>query len=123
MEKKRVLIVDDSPYILKTLAAILEKHNCEVVGQAGNGLEGVRLYRELMPDFMTLDLVMPQMGGMQTLQLIKRIDDKAKVIIVSSMTDQTKIVECVRLGALHYILKPFDEDSVVDMLRRYIFAI
>lgn len=123
MDKKRVLLVDDSPYILKTLAGILARHDCEVVGQATNGLEAVKLYRELNPDFVTLDLVMPQMGGMQTLQLLKRIDANAKVIIVSSMTDQSKIVECIRLGALHYVLKPFDEDAVVDMLRRHIFSI
>lgn len=122
MVKKRVLIVDDSPYILKTLAATLENHNCEVVGRAANGLEAVRLYREVKPDFVTLDLVMPQMGGMQTLQLLKRIDPAAKVIIISSMTDQAKIVECVRLGALHYILKPFDDDAISEVLRKFIFV-
>jgi len=121
MDKKRALLVDDSPYILKTLAAILERHGCLVAGQATNGLEAVRLYRELKPDFVTLDLVMPQMGGIQTLQLLKRIDDKAKVVIVSSIADQSKIVECVRMGAIHYILKPFEEDAVVDMLRHHIF--
>lgn len=123
MAKKRALLVDDSPYILRTLAALLAARDCEVVGQAGNGLEAVRLYRELSPDFVTLDLVMPQMGGMQTLQLLKRIDPAAKVIIVSSMTDQSKIVECIRLGALHYVLKPFDEEAVDAMLRKYIFTL
>lgn len=122
MSSKRALLVDDSPYILRTLAAILTERGCEVVGQAGNGLEAVRLYRELKPDFVTLDLVMPQMGGMQTLQLLKRIDPAAKVIIVSSMTDQSKIVECIRLGALHYVLKPFDEEAVDAMLRKFIFT-
>lgn len=122
MSSKRALLVDDSPYILRTLAAILTERGCEVVGQAGNGLEAVRLYRELKPDFVTLDLVMPQMGGMQTLQLLKRIDPNAKVIIVSSMTDQSKIVECIRLGALHYVLKPFDEEAVDAMLRKFIFT-
>lgn len=122
MSAKRALLVDDSPYILRTLAAILTERGCEVVGQAGNGLEAVRLYRELKPDFVTLDLVMPQMGGMQTLQLLKRIDPAAKVIIVSSMTDQSKIVECIRLGALHYVLKPFDEEAVDAMLRKFIFT-
>jgi two-component system chemotaxis response regulator CheY len=65
---------------------------------------------------------MPQMGGIQTLQLLKRVDDKAKVIIVSSMADQSKIVECVRLGAVHYILKPFEEVAIKDMLKRFIFV-
>lgn len=122
MAKKRILIVDDSPYILKTLASILEKHECEVVGKAMSGLEAVRLYRELKPDLVTLDLVMPQMGGMQTLQLIKRIDENAKVVIVSSMADQAKIIECIKLGAIHYILKPFEEEAILAVLRKFLFT-
>ena len=122
MEKKRVLIVDDSPYIQKSLAKILEAHDCEVAGMASNGLEAVKLFRELKPDFVTLDLVMPQMGGMQTLQLLKRIDPAAKVVMVSSLAEKEKIIDCARLGASHYVIKPFDETSVVEMLRRVVFS-
>lgn len=122
MEKKKVLIVDDSPYIQKSLAKILEAHHCEVVGTASNGLEAVRMFNELRPDFVTLDLIMPQMGGVQTLQLLKRIAPEVKVIMVSSMAEKEKIIECARFGASHYILKPFDEDAVVETLRKVIFA-
>ena len=121
MEKKKALVVDDSPYIQKSLAKILEAHHCEVVGTASNGLEAVRLFNELRPDFVTLDLVMPQMGGFQTLQLLKRLSPSVKVIMVSSLADKEKILECVRLGASHYIIKPFDEDSVVETLRKVVF--
>jgi two-component system chemotaxis response regulator CheY len=118
---KSVIIVDDSPYIIKSLEKILSKNGCEVIGRASNGLEAIKLYKELTPDFVTLDLVMPQMGGIQTLQLLKRIDPKAKVIMVSSMSDKEKIVECVKLGAKHYILKPFDEKTVLEVITQVVF--
>ena len=118
---KRGLVVDDSPYIQKELTKILEKHGCEIVGTASNGLEAVKRYKELKPDFVTLDLVMPQMGGLQTLVLLKKIDLQALVIMVSSMSGKDKIVECARAGASHYILKPFDEEKVVEILNKVVF--
>ncbi|GAB4269643.1 MAG: chemotaxis protein CheY [Deferrisomatales bacterium] len=118
---KRALVVDDSPYIRKQLGKILEKHGCEVVATAANGLEAVKKYKELRPDFVTLDIVMPQMGGIQTLALLKKIDPGATVIMVSSMSSRDKIVECSKAGARHYILKPFEEDKVVEVLQKVVF--
>ena len=119
--EKRALVVDDSPYIQKELTKILEKNRCRVVGTASNGLEAVKKYKELKPDFVTLDLVMPQMGGVQTLVLLKKIDPEAVVIMVSSMSGKDKIVECARAGASHYILKPFEEEKVKEVLDRVLF--
>lgn len=120
--EKQGLVVDDSPYIQKELTKILEKNGCRVVATASNGLEAVKRYKELKPDFVTLDLVMPQMGGMQTLVLLKKIDPKAIVIMVSSMSGKDKIVECARAGASHYILKPFEEEKIVEVLNKVVFA-
>ncbi len=119
--EKRAIVVDDSPYIQKELSRILEKNGCKVVATASNGLEAVKKYKELQPDFVTLDLVMPQMGGIQTLMLLKKIDPNAVVIIVSSMSSKDKIVECARAGASHYILKPFEEEKIAEVLTRVIF--
>ena len=118
---KRAMVVDDSPYIQKELSKILEKHGCEVVATASNGLEAVKKYKELKPDFVTLDLVMPQMGGIQTLVLLKKIDPGSVVIMVSSMSGKDKIVECARAGASHYILKPFEEEKVAEVLQKVVF--
>ena len=119
---KRALVVDDSPYIQKELSKILENHGCEVVGTAANGLEGVKKYKELKPDFVTLDLVMPQMGGIQTLTLLKKIDPDATVIMVSSMSGKDKIMECAKAGAKHYILKPFEDEKIAEVLNKVVFA-
>lgn len=118
---KRAMVVDDSPYIQKQLMKILENHGCEVVATASNGLEAIKKYKELKPDFVTLDLVMPQMGGIQTLVLLKKIDPGALVIMVSSMSAKDKIMECAKAGASHYILKPFEEDKVVAVLNKIVF--
>ena len=119
---KRALVVDDSPYIQKELGKILERNGCQVVATASNGIEAVKKYKEVRPDFVTLDLVMPQMGGLQTLVLLKKIDPGATVIMVSSMSSREKIVECARAGAKHYILKPFEEEKVVEILNKVVFG-
>jgi len=118
---KRAVVVDDSPYIQKQLVKILENLGCEVVGTASNGLEAIKKYKELKPDFITLDLVMPQMGGIQALALLKKIDPEVLVIMVSSMSGKDKIVECAKAGASHYILKPFEEDKVAAVLNKVVF--
>ncbi len=120
---KRALVVDDSPYIQKELARILERNGCQVVATASNGIEAVKKYKEVHPDFVTLDLVMPQMGGLQTLVLLKKIDPGATVIMVSSMSSREKIVECAKAGAKHYILKPFEEEKVVEVLNKVVFGL
>jgi two-component system chemotaxis response regulator CheY len=119
---KQALVVDDSLYIQKELSKILEKNGCQVVGTAANGLEAVKKYKELNPDFVTLDMVMPQMGGIQTLVLLKKIDPQAVVIMVSSLSGKDKIVECARAGASHYILKPFEEEKVAEVLQKVVFS-
>ena len=119
---KRAIVVDDSSYIVKELSKLLEKCGCEVVGTANNGLDAVKKYKELKPDFITLDLVMPQMGGLQTLTLLKKIDTDVVAIMVSSMSAKDKIVECAKAGASHYILKPFEEDKVREVLDKVVFT-
>lgn len=117
---KRAILVDDSPYIVKELARILTTHGYEIAGTASNGLEAIKKYKEEKPDFVIMDLVMPQMGGLQTLLLLKKIDPECTVIMTSSLSGKDKIVECAKAGASHYILKPFEEDKVLEVLNKII---
>lgn len=116
---KRVLVVDDSVFQRDVLKMLLQSHGYAVVGEAGDGEEAVRLFSELQPDVVTLDIVMPGMDGVDTLQKIKEITPDARVIMVSSISDKDRIVECRRLGAEYYILKPFDQDKVIDVIQKY----
>ncbi|MFZ5862659.1 MAG: response regulator [Nitrospirota bacterium] len=114
---KKVLVVDDSSFMRSALKDILEKLGYQVVGTAENGIEAVAKYRDLKPDIVTLDIIMPQMGGLQGLKLLKSVNPHAVVVMVSSMTDRESVTECVKAGAAHYLLKPFDETKVAEVMK------
>ena len=115
---KRVLVVDDSSFMRQALKTIMEKLGHTVIGTAENGIDAVAKYRDLKPDIVTLDIVMPQMGGLQGLKLLKSVDPNAVVVMVSSMADKESVVECAKAGAKHYLLKPFDEAKVGAVMKR-----
>jgi two-component system chemotaxis response regulator CheY len=100
------------------LKIILEKLGYVVVGTAENGIDAVAKYRDLEPDVVTLDIVMPQMDGVQTLKLLRSVDPNAVVVMVSSLTDQEAGVECAKAGATQYLLKPFDQTKVAEVMQR-----
>jgi two-component system chemotaxis response regulator CheY len=115
---KKILVVDDSSFMRNALKEILEKLGYRVVGMAENGVEALARYRDLKPDVVTLDIVMPQMGGLQGLKLIKSFDPHAVVVMVSSMDDRGSVTECAKAGATHYRLKPFDQTKVAEVMKR-----
>lgn len=113
---QRVLIVDDAAFMRMSLKTILEKNGFEVAGEAENGKIGVMKYKELNPDIVTLDITMPEMGGLATLKEIKKIDNNAKVIIVSAMGQEGYVREAIMCGAKSFIVKPFTNEHVVKVL-------
>lgn len=113
-------IVDDSSFMRNSLKAMLDKLGFEVVGTAENGVDALAKYRDLKPDLVTLDIIMPQMGGLQGLKLLKSVDPNAVIVMASSMSDKESVVECVKAGAKHYLLKPFDETKVADVMKKVV---
>ncbi|MGA9228433.1 MAG: response regulator, partial [Mesobacillus sp.] len=81
----RILIVDDAKFMRITLTNILKKADHEIVGEAENGSEAVRLYRELKPDLVTMDITMPEMSGLDAVKEIKKDFKDAKIIMCSAM--------------------------------------
>lgn len=114
----KVLIVDDSRTSRKVLKNILAAHDFEVVGEGTNGEEGVKLYKELNPDIVTLDITMPVMDGVSALKEIMAFDKNAKVVMVTAAGQQGNVVEAIKIGAAEFVTKPFDEDVIVDVLVR-----
>lgn len=110
----RVLVVDDSPLIRELITDALSAHReMEVVGVAGDGVEALQLMDELRPDVVTLDLQMPRMGGLETLdEMLKR--NPLPVIVVSSLTQRAADVtlEALQRGALDYVAKPQGTDAM-----------
>lgn len=113
---KRVLIVDDAAFMRLSLRMILERNGFEVVGEAENGAVGVKKYKELKPDVVTMDITMPVMDGIHGLKEIMEFDPQAKVIMVSAVGQKPYICEAVLLGSKSFIVKPFKEEHVVKVI-------
>lgn len=113
----RVLIVDDAAVARLSLKSILEKHNCSVIGEADNGINAIKKYRELHPDIVTMDITMPELDGIGAVKEIIAIDPKAKIIMVSAMGQKTMVIDAIQAGAKGFIVKPFKEDAVASALK------
>lgn len=112
-----VMIVDDSKTSRSVLRNILEEHNYEVIAEAANGEEGVEKYQEYSPDFVTLDITMPVMDGIETLVKIKDFDPDAKVIMVTAAGQKHKMLEAIKLGAVEFVTKPFETEQIISILK------
>lgn len=113
---KKILIVDDSAFMRKVLRDIFESAGFTHFIEAANGQEAIDKYRSEKPDFMFLDVIMPDVNGMDVLRAIGR---EAKVIVVSAVGQKEMIDEAKALGALDYVVKPFDREQVLDKAQKY----
>ncbi len=114
----RLLIVDDAMFMRRMLIDILEKGGHTVCGEAATGKEAVELYKELKPDLVTMDIIMPDMSGIEAVKEIKKIDPDAKILMVSAMGQQALVLEAVQSGAKDYIVKPFQPSRVLESIGR-----
>lgn len=118
--QKTVLIVDDIPFVRKTLKQILINQGYRIVGEAETGEEAVQLYRETKPTIVTMDLVMPMMSGVEATKRILQSDPSAVIVILSAMMQENLVTEAILAGAKDYIMKPFQTDEVARVLKQAI---
>ena len=118
MHKKRFLIVDDSPAVIKRLTLILEALGHEVVGTAMSGVEAVALAAELRPDAITMDIQMPQMDGLEATKQIFRDHPEQPVIIITAHGQESTVVDAIAAGAQYSICKPIEKDKVAEVLEK-----
>jgi two-component system chemotaxis response regulator CheY len=107
-----VLVVDDSAFMRNLLKQLLDGEH-DVVGEAENGVEAVELYRELNPDVVTMDVVMPDVDGIEATARIKESDPEARIVMCTSVSQREKVQQAVEAGADSYVTKPFDEPDVL----------
>lgn len=105
---KEVLIVDDARFMRLTLGKMLKEFGCSIKGEAGDGLEAIAKYRMLSPDLVTIDVVMPNMGGIKAIKEILQIDPKATIVVCSAMGQRGIVSDAIKAGAKDFILKPVD---------------
>ena len=115
---KRLLVVDDALIMRMRIRDIAREAGWDVVGEAATGADGVARYRELRPDLVTLDIVMPELDGVEALRAIRTEDPSARVVMVSALDQRAKLSECIALGAVDFIVKPFDKQRLLELFRK-----
>ncbi|AGK76343.1 Two component transcriptional regulator, LuxR family [Streptomyces microflavus DSM 40593] len=114
----RVLLVDDHQVVRRGLRTFLEiQDDIEVVGEASDGAEGVARTEELRPDVVLMDIKMPGTDGIEALRRLSQLDNPAKVLIVTSFTEQRTVVPALRAGASGYVYKDVDPDALAGAIR------
>ncbi|MER6119260.1 response regulator transcription factor [Streptomyces sp. NPDC001743] len=114
----RVLLVDDHQVVRRGLRTFLEiQDDIEVVGEAADGAEGVARAEELRPDVVLMDIKMPGTDGIEALRRLRELENPAKVLIVTSFTEQRTVVPALRAGASGYVYKDVDPDALAGAIR------
>ena len=117
---KRILIVDDAKFVRIMLRNILEDAGYEIVGEAENGTDALIKYRELKPDLLLLDIIIPPPEGNVVLGTILREDPNAKVLIISAIGQRLLVDKALKSGASGYIVKPIDPENVIAEVRKIV---
>jgi two-component system, NarL family, response regulator LiaR len=114
----KVLIVDDHQVVRQGLRTFLELHeDIEVVGEAVDGLDAVDKVRQLAPDVVLMDLVMPRLDGIAATRQVKELCEGTKVIALTSFTEDDKVIPVIQAGASSYLLKDVSPDDLVEAIR------
>ena len=118
-ENIKVLIVDDHPVVRSGLSTMISsEEGMEVVGVACNGVEGVEKAFALNPDVILMDLVMPRKDGVEAITDIKDKNPDAKILVLTSYSDDSKIIHSIQAGATGYILKDSSPDELLEAVRQ-----
>jgi two-component system chemotaxis response regulator CheY len=114
-----ILIVDDSKFMRKMLSDILTEKGHQIIGEAENAREAVELYQRLKPDLVTLDIIMPEVEGTDSISALKamvRTNPKVRVVMISAMGQQEVVEECIQAGAKDFIVKPIQPSNVAEVV-------
>ncbi|MEM9305006.1 MAG: response regulator [Pseudomonadota bacterium] len=112
----RLLIVDDSRIIRNRIQRAVRDYNLEVVGTAGNGKEAIQLVSTVDPQLVTMDLTMPEVDGIESIERILAINPGLLILVVSALADKATAIEAIKKGAHGFLCKPFTEEELTDAL-------
>jgi two-component system, chemotaxis family, chemotaxis protein CheY len=116
-KKVSVMAVDDSRTMLAMIAAQLRDSNFEVVATASSGLEAIEKYKQFKPQLVLLDIVMPEVTGIDTLVQLLETDTSARIVMVSSVGTEDTVKDCLRKGAKSFLQKPLQKEGMLNILK------
>lgn len=119
---RTVLICDDALFMRKLINQVMTSGGFEVVGEAEDGSEAVDQYQTLKPDLVTMDLMMPQMNGIDAVREIMKLDSTACIIMCSSVGQEALVTEAMEAGARGYLVKPFQPPQLLAVAERALNA-
>jgi two-component system chemotaxis response regulator CheY len=112
------LVCDDAIFMRTMIGDILRQGGLTVAGEAKTGVEAVSLYRELKPNLVTMDIVMPEMSGIEAVRKILEFDPGARILMCSAMGQQALVMEAIQAGARDFVVKPFQPTRVIEAVER-----
>lgn len=116
----KLMIVDDSNIIRNRIERTFQTGDVMIVAQATNGVEALQKFKELKPDFITMDLTMPQMDGLECIQKIVAEGTGVSILVVSALSDKATALQALQYGARGFVCKPFSEEELMAALERLI---
>jgi two-component system, chemotaxis family, chemotaxis protein CheY len=115
---KTILVCDDAIFMRTMITDILSQAGYEVVGEAATGAQAIEQYRALKPDLVTMDIVMPDMSGIDAVRAICKEFPNAKILMCSAMGQQGLVVDAIQAGAKDFVVKPFQPSRVLEAVQR-----
>jgi two-component system chemotaxis response regulator CheY len=116
----KILVCDDSAFMRMMLKKVLVENGHEIVGEAGDGMEAVQLYRRYNPDVATMDITMPKMDGIEAVKHIHEEYPLARIIMVTALGQRAIITDALKAGAVDFIVKPFDPEQVIATINKIV---
>ena len=116
----RLMIVDDSMIIRRRIERAVKDFQLEVVGTASDGAKAVAMVREARPQIVTMDLTMPEMDGIESIEEILKVDPSLLILVVSALADKATAIEAIKKGAHGFLCKPFTEEQITDALGKLV---
>ena len=113
-----VLVCDDAIFMRTMISDILSQAGYEVVGEAETGAQAVERYQKLRPALVTMEIVMPDMGGIDAVREIMKFDASARILMCSAMGQQARVIEAIQAGAKDFVVKPFQPSRVLEAVQR-----
>lgn len=124
-KKFKIVVVDDSDFSRKGIIEILEEEEFNIVGEANSAEQAIKIGSSTTPHLYIIDIVMPEVSGLELIPLLREIDKQCLIIIMSSLSSENIVIESISAGANDFLKKPFDKKDLIitiEKLIRYIMA-